>query len=466
MRKKIYFFLAFLFFLLGKPSFTWAANNEVNKVGIHLASPIGIHKASELVNSNGGDWGYITVVMAEKDLDHGMWQKFFDDCREKHIIPLIRIATFGQGDGTWIQPDFDHLEKWPAFLNSLNWPVKQQTVIIFNEPNHAQEWGGIIDPAQYAQTLSKLIKLFKEANPNFFILAAGLDQAAGNTPMTQDGAAFLKTMAQSVPDIFNQLDGWASHSYPNHGFVGSPQDTGRTSIRGYEWELNLLKQLGLTKELPVFITETGWPHQEGQEPQLNLYSTEETAIFWEKAWDLWLNDPKVQAITPFILNYPMVPFDHFSWLAEDGQPYPQFNQVLGMTKKNAEPEQVQNFSLEEIKITDILPTDYSYQGKVTIKNNGQWIMGEREIFQLIVDQTDPQIEISQIELPQGELLYPGKEKTLEFTLKTGSQSSEHRLTFKDKEHTLYVFKPWDLKNTKVNLFKQIWIKIKLALNLN
>src|SRR3989338_2024841 len=53
------------------------------------------------------------------------------------------------------------------------------------------------------------------------------------------------------------LSGLASHSYPNPGFSGVPYGFGRGTVRTYQWELDLLKQLGV-KDMPVFITETGW----------------------------------------------------------------------------------------------------------------------------------------------------------------------------------------------------------------
>ena len=38
---------------------------ENNIFGIHVTQTEDLLKASELINSNGGDWGYVTVVIAE-----------------------------------------------------------------------------------------------------------------------------------------------------------------------------------------------------------------------------------------------------------------------------------------------------------------------------------------------------------------------------------------------------------------
>ena len=142
MLKKL-FILLLVFFCLLLADPVWADN----KIGIHILEPTDIIEAAELVNSSGGDWGYVTVVIREDDLNQEKWQLFFDDCRQRHLIPIIRIATHLKGR-SWVKPK--DLKKWPRFLSSLNWPVKKQIVIVFNEPNQALEWGDEINPQEYA----------------------------------------------------------------------------------------------------------------------------------------------------------------------------------------------------------------------------------------------------------------------------------------------------------------------------
>jgi hypothetical protein len=432
-----------------------------NKFGIHILEPDELEKAVRLVNSSGGDWGYITIVLRNNDLDKEKWQKFFNDCRRLHIIPIVRIATHMTDKGVWQKPDLNNLEKWSNFLADLNWPVKKQIVAVFNEPNHAKEWGGQVNPAEYARVLEKIINLFKSKDNNFFVIPAGLDQAADGVNGTLREDNFLNIMQQTVPGIFNKIDGWNSHSYPNHGFIGLPEDTGKASIKGYIWELEYLKSLGLKKELDVFITETGWPHQEGVVDAFNFYNQDEAAKLLKKAFLLWQKDDQVKAVTPFVLNYPEPPFDHFSWTGKDGVFYPQYNKVIGMEKKQGLPLQKQGFEIKNLNLTDLLPTSYIYKGKVTIKNTGQWIIGEREVFKLVVTQNEPQIEVSEISLPENKLLFPGEEVTLDFYLKTGSKTMEKKLRFFDKEATIYIYKPFDLKNNKVSLWQQIITSFKL-----
>lgn len=431
-----------------------------NKYGIHISELSDLEKSAELVNSNGGDWGYVTIVLRDDDLKQDKWQKFFDSCRKLHLIPIVRIATH-MAAGYWEKPNPDDLNKWPEFLNSLNWPVKQQIVVVFNEPNHAKEWGGEINPREYSLILEKMISLFKNKNQNFYILNAGLDQAADGRNGTMDEAVFIKEMAAASPDVFNHLDGWASHSYPNHGFVGLPENTGRASIRGYEWELGVLQNNNTLKNLDIYITETGWPHKEGMTFDRRFYEHTKVAQLFEKAFNIWAKDNRVKTVTPFILNYPEEPFDHFSFFAKDGQYYASFNAIKELVKTSSNPEQIEKFTIKNFEFSNILPTNYSAKAKLIIKNTGQWIMGERKPFSLILEIDKAKIDFDDIILSENALLEPGQEVALELKYKTGTQSAETKFAIGDQEYTIYIYKPFDLKNKKVSLWQQITNRMKL-----
>ncbi|MCM8787959.1 MAG: hypothetical protein NC935_07925 [Candidatus Omnitrophica bacterium] len=430
-------------------------------MGIHILETSEVEEAGRLVNSSGGDWGWVTIVLRDDDFDHKKWQKFMDDCRRLHLIPIIRVATHLE-NGVWLKPKAEELDKWVNFLNSLNWPVKQQVVAVFNEPNHSKEWGGEINPQEYSLILEKMITLFKKANENFVILNAGLDQAADGKNGTMKEELFLQKMFEFNKNIFNQLDGWASHSYPNHGFIGDPDDKGRGSIKGYEWELGWLKNHSLVKNWDVYLTETGWPHSEGETKEGPFFESKKISQFFIKAFDYWIKDNRVKAITPFVLNYPQPPFDHFSWLKSNGDKYDQYNEVLAMPKVKGQPEQIEKYEILAIKMMDLLPTNWVYRGEIKIKNTGQWIIGENKPFVLDLKEEYQGSKITQHpRLKEGELVFPQEEKNLEFVLQTGTQSGEFKLKIGNKDYSFYVFKPFEWKNKKVSLWRQILTKIKL-----
>jgi hypothetical protein len=136
--KKIFIFLAWLWLFLNSSTKVFAIYDPLsvpnNKVGIHIFSEKDLENAQKLINSGGGDWGYVTIVITEGERNHDRWQQVMDEMRRAHVIPIIRIATKANGN-TWEKPTAEEINNWVAFLNSLNWVVKNRYVVIGNEPN-------------------------------------------------------------------------------------------------------------------------------------------------------------------------------------------------------------------------------------------------------------------------------------------------------------------------------------------
>ncbi|MDP3724698.1 MAG: hypothetical protein Q8R11_03655 [bacterium] len=383
------FVFVFLFLFSDRPIGALEPNN---RFGIHVSDPSDLPLAQELVNSSGGDWGYITIVIQDNDRDTQKWQVFFDDARQRHLIPLVRLATHPVYSN-WEKPMPDQAEKWATFLDDLNWPTKQRHVIIFNEPNHASEWGGSVNPTEYAEVLKSFRNTLKAASSDFVVLNAGLDAAAPDErPRYMDLASFLVEMNRAVPGIFSYLDGWSSHSYPNPAFRGTPGQTGKMSIRGYAWERAFLSSQFGVSGLPIYITESGWPHAEGISEDRSFYSAEYTAEFIRSAFQFAWNDPDVVAVTPFILRYKDKPFDHFSWTKNptstddwvlgsefpNDDAYPQFDTIREAQKLSGLPKQDERAEIIRQKIPSAMVAGEEYQGSVILRNTGQSIWGERK----------------------------------------------------------------------------------------
>jgi len=455
--KKVSVFSLLLIFFFLLPQNVFA---EGNKFGIHILEPTDLPKAAELVNSNGGDWGWVTVVIRQDDLNFQKWQEFMDFCREKHLIPLVRLATHQEKD-LWTAPSPSDSEKWVNFLNSLNWPTKDQYIIIFNEPNHAKEWGGRISPEEYAKVLREFAEKFHQANPNFKVLNAGFDLAAPNSKTTMDVFRFWQRMEKTVPGIFNQLDSWASHSYPNHGFRGKPTDTGKTSIRGYQWELATLKKyFGLKKDLPVFITETGWVKDNLKSKKPQLISPEMAANYFKLAFEnLWLKDERIVAVTPFVLNYPQPPFAEFSWLDENGNPYPQYQTIQNLPKPNWWPTQEEKYVLGEVIIPPFMLTESNFKGKISLKNLGQSILGERRPFFFKPFTNSSEIFLSSATL-SGKLK-PQQQGFLEFQIKTATIAGEFVLGWeKIGSYQTKVFAPSVIRKVEYSFWEKVILNFR------
>ena len=75
-----------------------------NPFGIHILDENDLEDAAKLVNSSGGDWGYVTLVIRKDERNPKRWQEVFDRMRNLHLIPIVRIATRQMDDG-WEKPN-------------------------------------------------------------------------------------------------------------------------------------------------------------------------------------------------------------------------------------------------------------------------------------------------------------------------------------------------------------------------
>ena len=325
--------------------------SQNNKFGIHILFPSELENAAKLVNSSGGDWGYVTIPIPAGDKDLVKWQKFMDDAKRLHVIPIIRLATEGDyfTEGVWKKPSYATVLDFSNFLNSLDWPTLNRYVVIFNEPNRADEWGGAPDPLEYVNILSYAVNAFKSKNEEFFIISAGLDNASANIQgQSINEYSFMQEMNSNVPGIFNQIDGLASHSYPNPGFSQPPWVLTRISIGSFEYERRFAETLG-NKSLPVFITETGWSKDSLTEPQIASYLTKA----FESAW----SDNNIVAVTPFLLQAGVGPFEKFSFLGDDGKENDEYKALKEIPKIKGDPilSQEKTFNLTDDVMNKSLP---------------------------------------------------------------------------------------------------------------
>lgn len=436
-------FLPFAFLLLPSPVLAITDPLAVpnNKFGVHIisATPDESSPAAQLVNSSGGDWGYVTVLVESKDRNHNKWQAFFDDLRRRHLIPIVRLATEPEGN-YWKLPYEGEETAWADFLDNLVWPTKNRYIVIYNEPNQGQEWAGQVDPASYAQVLDKTITALKNKNQDFFVLNAGFDASAPNKPpLYEEEAVFLQQMDQAVPGIFGKLDGWVSHSYPNPGFAGSPDGYGKGSVRTWIWERNLLTQLGVNKTLPIFITETGWKHAEGIDYDKSLPTADQVGLYLQTAFQNAWSDNSIVAVTPFLLNYQEPPFDHFSFKRMTGKTqdlkilgvaspeyYPSYQELMDLNKHPGKPIQDNKAQLTKGTVYSSLTSRESYTIPLTFKNTGQSIWGEEGPLQLIPSQGQVELGVEPTQTPGGKKIEPGQDITFYLHLKP-SNSGTYKL---------------------------------------
>lgn len=327
----IFLCLIQLAFLLMLPAKALAITDPLavpnNKLGIHVLFPDEIEKASFLVNNDRkGEWGYIVIPIQSSDRDRDKWQKFFDKCKELKMIPIIRVATVATGPH-WDSPtNFDFVD-FANFLNDLRWPVQNRYVAFFNEVNRADEYGGVVSPENYADDLNTAIDIFKAKSVDFFILPAGLDNAASDRKSSLKWNVYLQRMHARQPDIFNKIDGWVSHAYPNPDFSSRPDISGENKLDSFIYDLKLIAKY-TDKKLPIFITETGWSNK--------YLSDRQQEIYYKYAFDNVWDDPRIVTVAPFLFNAQDGPFTQFSFLNKDHN-FKSFAAVFSSYSSKGEP---------------------------------------------------------------------------------------------------------------------------------
>lgn len=260
-----------------------APNNKVGINAIRWFDARYLSAISQVVNSSGGDWGYVTVLLVDEDRQNpARIQRLLDDANRYHLIPIFRLATH-QDSMYWVKPAPDEAVQWKRFLTGLRWHTPATYLIVGNEPNLGLEWGGDPNPREYARYLKSFLDGFADERDRFKILNGPMDMSNQTRAGMMDDFEFLAGMKAEVPDIFTRLDGWATNPYQFF------EDRGvRYTYRGYSLELDYI---GVS--LPVIVAESYIGFVD--DPQL-------IAKYYETAFNYWLKDPRVVAATPHFYN--------------------------------------------------------------------------------------------------------------------------------------------------------------------
>lgn len=308
-------------FTLLLSSFIFCGQVSAASLGAHVLAPGEIALVSEFFReSRENSPLYVTIPFTLDDIDRlSDWKSAFTQAKEQNVIPLVRLATrFNAEKQAWEVPTRRDVIRLTNALNTLEWPQNERYIILFNEPNHAKEWGGTVDPESFADISYFATQWLQTESAEYRVLPAAMDLAAPSGKNTMDALAFWRKAAAAQPEFLNQLYAWNSHSYPNPAFSAPPQRSGRQSLRGYQYELAFLKQF-TKKDFTVFITETGW---DASNVRGNL-----SAYYQYASTKIW-NDDKVVAVTPFILRGAPGPFAGFSLMDENNQPTQQGKALL------------------------------------------------------------------------------------------------------------------------------------------
>jgi len=177
---------------------------------------------------------------------------------------------------------------------------------------------------------------------------------------------------------------------------------------------------GFTTELPVFITETGW--KAGARYDLNPDMVAQHMV--DAYMDTWLPDPRIVAVTPFVLNYQQDPFLGFSWRQKGDGFYPVYEAIRSLQKKKGQPEFKDQLTLLT-HMPSVVTADSTIMFVIGVRNDGESTINTSEEYQYIIDI-----------LPEGmrytvsdfSTIEPGKQGQLLVTITSPSKGGDYILT--------------------------------------
>ena len=171
--------------------------------------------------------------------------------------------------GEAISGDPAAVARWAEQLESL---ARERRGLIHayaigNEVNLSREWGGRSpDPLAYSKLLAIAYARIKSADPEAWVISAGIAPTGGNAPGAMDDLAYAQALFEL--GIADYMDAYGFHPY---GFAYAPErdpndpETGGLVFRRAELHRALMEAHD-AGDKPVWATEFGWladPAEEG-----------------------------------------------------------------------------------------------------------------------------------------------------------------------------------------------------------
>ena len=264
-----------------------------NIVGLNLArlhQPRYIWAAAEVVNANGGSWGYVTILLTTQDRDSAvadyMLQQVLDRCFESRLQPIVRVGT---------RFDVEHRRLGAAHARrSVPAGALLFERVTLAEPDRldrarqraesrAASGAATVDVPVYARYLERFLDAFEESE-RFKVVNAplNLSNATPACRRCRTPSSSWPSFGQLAPSVLERLPAWASNSYQVDG-VGRGHPLHPS---GYQAELE-----AIGRDMPVIITESG---------VLRRRNEDEEARFFVEAYADWRDDPRIVAATPLL----------------------------------------------------------------------------------------------------------------------------------------------------------------------
>ena len=149
--------------------------------------------------------------------------------------------------------------------------------------------------------------------------------------------------------------------------------------------------------------------------------------YFKTAFTSAWNNNQIAAVTPFLLDYQEIPFDHFAFKKinreKQANYYPFYQTIVELNKTKGKPIQGNKAQLVKGEIYSSLVAGETYNISLVFKNTGQSIWNDGEQLKLVPVQGDQQLRMQTVELPAGVKIEPGQEYTFNFRVKTPEQGN-------------------------------------------
>ncbi len=320
-----------------------------NRYGIGYVGT-GDNTDHDLAKNLAGPGGHVLVIFADitpgrQNADQG-WKDAISALYARDLIPVIRMAppwgnrnVRNMADSGSNHRSYNDLAKaYRRVIEDLpkraDWPMY---VHVHNETNLCYEWecdSGTITGETMAREYAHLVadvadELHAIGDSRIRVtngaLAPGgvVDCQCGGSGFTPGWTSieYLNFMKAEVPDVFDKIDVFSTHSYPASGkgfgfFV--PYDQAGVGLKYFEDELAAIGK----PNMKVLVTETGWTiSHEGMN-----HSRDQVGDWTVQAYqNVWETHPNILGVMPFILRDSA--WDNFAWAQTNGSPYPVYNKV-------------------------------------------------------------------------------------------------------------------------------------------
>jgi hypothetical protein len=253
----------------------WTAVNQWG-VNTFLASEVESWKRDktlDLVQAAGVGWIKQSFAWNEIEPQPGVywdtqfnrstWQKYdeiVDQAARRGIRTIARLdqtPAWARAPGTAPSTPPTDIGTFGEFVDAFvrHFGDRVSFIQIWNEPNLAAEWGGVVDPAGYAQLLRVAATRARAANPNIVVLSAPLAMTNENSGRAWNELRYWQALYDL--GIGQWFDIMTANAYGLDRAYDDPPSPETLNFRRLELLRDLEVQNGDVNK-PIWLDEYGW----------------------------------------------------------------------------------------------------------------------------------------------------------------------------------------------------------------